>query len=334
MYPKENNMARTFIKDFQPGMTVENEIFHLAEKDLRSSTNGSLYMSLLLSDRTGTVNARLWQATEGLYKSLPQDGFVQVKGRTENYKGVIQFIIDAIRPLDEQTPIHVEDFLPVTDKDIDQMYRRVLEILRSIKNKSLLFLIKQFVEDKPLVERFKKAPAAINMHHAYLGGLLEHTLNVMELAVLLAPRYEEINGDLLITGAFLHDIGKTRELAWDVSLKYTDPGQLLGHLVMGTMMVEEKAAALADIGEPFPTDLLQMLQHMIVSHHGEYEYGAAKLPMTAEALVLHHLDNLDAKMNMVKQQFEEADDGESWTKYVKSLERKFYRAMPNGTTAS
>jgi 3'-5' exoribonuclease len=324
-------MARIFIRDFQPGMTIENEIFHLVEKDLRSSTNGSLYMSLTLSDRTGSVNARLWQATEGLYKSLPQDGFVQVKGRTENYKGIIQFIIDAIRPLDDQTPIQAEDFLPMTDQDIDKMYRRVLDILRGIKDKSLLFLIKQFVEDKTLMEKFKKAPAAINMHHAYLGGLLEHTLNVMELAVLLAPRYDEINCDLLITGAFLHDIGKTRELEWDVSLKYTDQGQLIGHLVMGAMMVEEKAAGvLEDIGEPFPTDLLKMIQHMIISHHGEYEYGAAKLPMTAEALVLHHLDNLDAKMNMVKQHFNEADAGESWTKYVKSLERKFYRATPNG----
>jgi 3'-5' exoribonuclease len=195
----------------------------------------------------------------------------------------------------------------------------------------LLFLIKQFVEDKELMQRFKKAPAAVNMHHACLGGLLEHTLNVMELAVLFAPRYPQVNGDLLVTGAFLHDIGKTRELAWDTSLKYTDPGQLLGHLVMGAMMVEEKAAGvLDDIGEAFPTELLQMLQHMVISHHGEYEFGAAKLPMTAEAIVLHHLDNLDAKMDMIKRQFSETDQNESWTKYIKSLERKFYRAVPNG----
>jgi 3'-5' exoribonuclease len=325
-------MARTFIKDFQPGMTIDNEIFHLVEKDLRSSTNGSLYMPLVLSDRTGSINARMWQTTEGLYKSLPQEGFVQVKGRTENYKGVIQFIVDAIRPVDAKEPINVEDFLPVTDKDIEQMYKRVLDILRSVKDKPLLFLIKQFVEDKELMLQFKKAPAAVNLHHAYLGGLLEHTLNLMELALLFAPRYPQINSDILMTGAFLHDIGKTRELAWDISLKYTDPGQLLGHLVMGAMMVEEKAAgAQRDLGEPFPVETMQMLQHMIISHHGEYEYGAAKLPMTAEALVLHHLDNLDAKMDMVKRQFNETDDKESWTKYVKSLERKFYRPILNGT---
>jgi 3'-5' exoribonuclease len=322
-------MSRTFIKDFQPGMTIENQIFHLKEKDLRSSANGSLYLSLVLADRTGPVNARMWQATESLCKSLPQEGFVRVKGRTENYKGVIQFIVDAIGPLGEEEQINIEDFLPATDKDVDQMYQRVLELLRSIKDKPLLFLIKQFVGDRELMEQFQKAPAAVTMHHACIGGLLDHTLGTMELARLAASRYPQIDTDLLLAGAFLHDIGKTKELAWSTCLKYTNPGQLLGHLVMGAMMVEEKAKqAERDLGEPFPPRLLQVLQHMIISHHGEYEHGAAKLPMTAEALVLHYLDNLDAKMDMIQRHFDGIDADEEWTPYVRSLERRFYKSMP------
>lgn len=322
IYPKENIMARIFIKDLQPGMIIEDQIFHLTAKDLRSSTNGSLYMSLTLADKTGPVNARMWQASEELYKALPQDGFVRVKGRTENYKGLLQFIVDAIRPIDGEE-INVDDFLPTTDKDIDAMYKRVVEILRTLKDKNLLFIIKQFIDDKELMERFRKAPAAITMHHACIGGLLEHTLGTMELALAFAPRYPQLNSDLLLAGAFLHDIGKTRELAWDTSLKYTDPGQFIGHLVMGAMMIEQKALqAQKDLGAPVPAKLIQHLQHMIISHHGAYEFGAAKLPMTAEALILNHLDDIDAKINMIHSQFGSADSETEW-KYIKSMERMF-----------
>lgn len=315
-------MARIFIKDLQPGMIIEDQIFHLTAKDLRSSTNGSLYMSLTLADRTGPVNARMWQASEELYKALPQDGFVRVKGRTENYKGLLQFIVDAIRPIDGEA-INVDDFLPTTDKDIDAMYKRVVEILRTIKDKNLLFLIKQFIDDKELMERFRKAPAAIAMHHACIGGLLEHTLGVMELALALAPRYPQLNNDLVLAGAFLHDIGKTKELAWDTSLKYTDSGQFIGHLVMGAMMIEQKSIQTPkDLGQPVPVKLVQTLQHMIISHHGSHEFGAAKLPMTVEALVLHHLDDIDAKINMIQTQFSNADSETEW-KYIKSMERMF-----------
>ncbi len=323
-------MARMFIKDFQPGMTIENEVFFLAEKDLRSSTNGSLYIHAVLSDRTSQVSSRLWQATEELYKLLPQDGFVRVRGRTENYKGSIQFIIEAIKPIDEGETINIDDFLPCTEKDVEQMFKRTLEILRMIKDKNLLYLIKQFVDDGDLMAKFKKAPAAVNMHHAYLGGLLEHTLNILELVLVVSPRYPQVNLDLMLAGAFLHDIGKTQELAWDTSLKYTDSGQLIGHIVMGAMMVQQKAAAAQrDLGQPMPARLLQILEHMIVSHHGDYEFGSPKLPMTAEAMVLHEIDNLDAKLDMIKRQFDDAEPNSEWTKYVRSLERKFFKTLPN-----
>lgn len=325
-------MARTFIKQLPPGAQIDDEVFYLVEKDLRSSANGSLYIHAVLSDKSGQVPARMWQATQEMYNGLPQEGFIKVKGRTENYKGSMQFIIEAIRPAPPAEKIVIEDFLPCTDKDVEQMFKRMLEILRMIKDKHLLYLIKQFVDDKELMAKFKKAPAAVAMHHACLGGLLEHTLNILELVLAVGPRYPEVNPDLLLVGAFLHDIGKTQELAWDSCLKYTDCGQLIGHLVIGALLVEQKAQKTeADLGQPFPARLLQVLQHIILAHHGDYEFGSPKLPMTAEALALHHLDNLDAKLDMVKRQIADAEPDADWTKYVKSLERKFYKSVVGGS---
>jgi 3'-5' exoribonuclease len=319
-------MARRFIKELQSGMMIDDEIFFLPEKDLRSSTNGSLYLHAVLADKSGAMTARMWQVSQELYDLLPVEGFVRVRGRCECYKGAMQFVIEAIQPTTPGTKIAIEDFIPSTEKDVEQMFQRTLEILRMIKDKHLLYLIKQFVEDKELMAKFKKAPAAVSLHHAYLGGLLEHTLNLLELALLAGPRYPEMNMDVMLAGTFLHDIGKTQEMAWETILKYTDPGQLIGHLVIGAFLVEQKVEkARQDLGGPFPARLLQVLEHMILSHHGEYEYGAAKLPMTAEAMALHHLDNLDAKLDMIKRQVADSDPGTDWTKYVKSLERRFYK---------
>ncbi len=323
-------MARRFIKELQAGAIIDDQIFFLAEKDLRSTTNGALYIHAVLSDKSGCIPARMWQATEELYKLLPAESFVKVRGRTENYKGSMQFIIEGIQPTLPDQKINIEDFLPCTEKDVEQMFKRTLEILRTIKDKSLLYLVKEFVDDKELMAKFKKAPAAVSLHHACLGGLLEHTLNLLELAMLIGPRYPGINMDLMLTGTFLHDIGKTQELAWDVALKYTDSGQLIGHLVIGAMMVEQKARKVQqESGQPFPPQTLQVLQHMILAHHGDYEFGSPKLPMTSEAMALHHLDNLDAKLEMIKREIADSEPDSDWTKYVRSMERKFFKLRPS-----
>jgi len=327
-------MARRFIRELQSGTIIDDQVFFLAEKDLRSTTTGSLYMHAVLSDKTGSVPARMWQATEELYRLLPSESFVRVKGRAENYKGSMQFIIEGIQPMLPNQPINIEDFIACTDKDVEQMFKRTLEILRTIKDKHLLYLIKEFVEDKDLMDKFKKAPAAISMHHACLGGLLEHTLNLMEMAVLIGPRYPGLNMDMMLAGTFLHDIGKTQELGWDTCLKYTDCGQLIGHLVIGAMMVEQRAKKVQqEMGQAFPVTTLQILQHMILAHHGDYEFGSPKLPMTAEAMALHHLDNLDAKLEMIKKEIADAEPDSDWTKYVRSMERKFYKPR-NGNGGS
>ena len=321
-------MARRFISELSPGEFIEDEIYCLAQKDLRSTTNGSLYIHAVLSDKTGQIPARMWQASEDLYKELEQQGFVRVRGRTENYKGSLQFIIEGIRPVSSDE-VNVEDFLPHTERDIEEMFERMLEILRKIKNRNLLFLLKEFLDDKELMEKFKRAPAAVNMHHSYLGGLLEHTLNLLELALFVGTRYSQINPDLLLAGVFLHDIGKTQELEYEIAFKYSDEGQLVGHLVIGAIMVEKKARLVQEkTGQEFPRELIQMLQHIILSHHGEHEFGSPVLPKTAEAVALHYLDNLDAKVEQIRAQVEksqQSDPESNWTGYIKSLERPLFK---------
>jgi 3'-5' exoribonuclease len=322
-------MARAYIKSLSAGQFVDGEVYLLAQKDLRSTTQKSLYIHAVLADRTGQILARIWQASQELYDLLPQDGFVRVRGRTESYKGALQFIVEGIDPVPIEQ-VDLEEFLAKTEQDIDQMYKRLLDVLRGIKDQHLLYLVKQFVSDEPLMKRFKSAPAAIQMHHACIGGLLEHTLNVLELVLLIVPRYSQINPDLMLAGAFLHDIGKTRELTWDSVFKYTEEGQLVGHLLIGSMLVEEKAKAVAaELGRPFPLRLLQVIQHMILSHHGDYAFGSPKLPMTTEAISLHYLDNLDAKLDMARRQIAESDSTDpdaDWTGYIKGLDRKLFKA--------
>jgi 3'-5' exoribonuclease len=187
--------------------------------------------------------------------------------------------------------------------------------------------MKQFVCDEPLMAKFRKAPAATQMHHAFIGGLLEHTRNVMELALLVIPRYPDVSLDLVLAGVFLHDIGKTDELVFQTSFKYSDRGQLIGHIVQCTIWIEEKIKAVeAETGEPFPVEIKNALQHIVLAHHGTYEFGSPKLPATPEAIAIHHLDNLDAKLNMYLGKIKNDPDQESdWTDYVRGLDTKIYK---------
>ena len=245
-------MARRFIKDLSPGERVEDEVFLIRSKDLRTTTQGGLYIHAILVDRTGQVPARMWQATEAAYQSMPQGGFMRFKGRTENYKGNLQFIIDGMRPA-EAGSFEVSDFLPTTTKNIDQMWSRVVEILSEIKHADLKALVDEFLADEELMELFRRAPAAAVMHHAYIGGLLEHTLNVLELGRRVMPLYPKLSMDLVLTGLFLHDIGKAKELTYETSIGYSDEGQLLGHITQAVMWIDRKAeAAAARMHRPSP----------------------------------------------------------------------------------
>ncbi|HEY3242462.1 MAG TPA: HD domain-containing protein [Phycisphaerae bacterium] len=319
-------MPRRYVREFQAGERVEDQVFLISSKDLRQTSNGALYIHVVLADRTGQILGRVWQATEAMYGTMPEGGFLRIKGRTESYKGNLQLIVEAIRPVDAAT-VDLADFLPRTEHDVEAMWERVKNILREIKDPAIRALIKQFVLDEKLSECFKNAPAATQMHHAYIGGLLEHTLGLLELAKLVVPHYPKLSMDLMLAGLFLHDIGKTAELCFDTSFKYTDQGQLVGHVVQAAIWIDQKAELAAkELGQPFPHEIKWSLQHIVLSHHGTYEFGSPRLPATPEAIAIHHLDNLDAKLHMYFREIaNDPDAASSWTQYQRSLETKIYK---------
>jgi len=319
------NPQRRFINELMPGETLD-QVFLVREKDLRTTKNGDLFVMCTLADRTGQLPSRMWKASEAIYNAIPVDGFLHVKGRTEEYRGAMQFIIDACRPFPPEK-VDLADFLAVTEHDVEAMWGELVEILRGVKDQHLRLLIKKFVEDKDFVAGFKRSPAAMQMHHAFIGGLLEHTLNMARAAAALLPLYPRLNADLALTGVFMHDMGKMAELSAGASISYTDRGQLVGHITIAAIWIAEKARAVAEeTGEPFPPHVVDVLQHIILSHHGVYEYGSPKLPAVPEAFFIHYLDNLDAKMWMTVHAIDGDPDAQSsFTAYNRTLETRLYK---------
>lgn len=319
--------ARRRIADLQPGERVEEEIFRVAQKDLRTTANGGLYIHAVLADKTGEVLARMWSANQTIYDSMPEGGFIYVRGRVENYKGQRQFIIDGVRAVEEGV-VDPADFLPATKYDVKKMWERAKEILRTIKHPDLLALLAKFVKDEQFAANFMRAPAARQNHHAYIGGLLEHTLGLLELALVVTPRYPQVSQDLVLAGLFLHDAGKTAELAYDTNFEYTDEGQLMGHIVQVVIWLHLRAREWeTETKKTFPREILNALTHIILAHHGKYEFGSPKLPAMPEAVLVHYLDDMDAKMNIMLHTIEaDTDASKKWTEFIRTLETKVYKA--------
>lgn len=318
--------ARRAITDLQAGDHVDGEIYRIAQKDLRTTTNGSLYIHAVLADSTGQMLARMWQATQEIYDSIPEGGLLRLRGRVESYKGNRQFIIDGVQAI---TPGSVDPaaFLPATSEDVQALWTTVKDLLRTIENRDLLALIGKFVNDETFATRFRQAPAAVQMHHAYLGGLLEHTRNLLRLADALCPLYPKISRDLVLASIFLHDAGKVAELAYENNLEYTNEGQLVGHITLCVLWVHERCRELErETGQPFPHDIEMALKHIILAHHGKYEFGSPRLPAIPEAFVVHYLDNLDAKLAMMFEAIEtDPDEASDWTAYVRSIETRVFK---------
>jgi 3'-5' exoribonuclease len=303
-----------------------SQVFLAADKQLRPNRNGNLYLQLQLSDRSGAIAARLWNASENDYRAFENGDYVKVEGNTQLFQGNMQLIASAIR---RARPDEVDevDFLVLRSDEIDRMAMRLTEILRTIKSPELRNLAECFLMDADFMAKFAAAPAGMKNHHAYQGGLLEHVVGLMELVLAVAPRYPRLDQDKLLVGAFLHDAAKVDELSYDREIAYTDQGQLLGHMVLAMTMIDDKVRDAERLsGEPFPKQLAIEIKHMVISHHGEYEYGSPKLPMTLEAVALHHLDNLDAKMASFTQLMVDCPNIESnWTQYHANLGRKLYK---------
>jgi 3'-5' exoribonuclease len=318
-------MTRRYVNQLVNGDSVD-EAFLVADKQLRANRQGNLYLHLELRDKTGTVGARLWNATENLARTFEPGDFLHVRGKTQVFQGSLQVILSHLEVVDP-TQIEPEEFLPQSAQSVPKLMARLREVLKAMHNPHLRALIECFLMDDEFVARFTTAPAGIKNHHAYQGGLLEHVVALLNVADRISDLYPEIDRDLLLTGIFLHDIGKVEELTYDRAFAYSDSGQLVGHLVIGVEMVADKAKECTKLmGEPFPAELLLRLKHMIVSHHGSYEFGSPKLPMTLEAIALHYLDNLDAKIHTFSREIrDDPSRDSSWTPFQQSLGRRLYK---------
>jgi len=300
---------------------VENQtitsLFVVALKQVKSKKSGELYLSLVLADRSGQVQANMWDNVAEAISGFEQDDFVKVKGVIHKYNGRWQLTVHKMRKLGE-SEIDYADYLPKTSKDIEQLWWTLCGFVESFQNPWLKSLIKEFIADDALVAAYKTAPAAKTLHHAFVGGLLDHVVSLFTVCDLAARNYPQVNRDLLLSGVFLHDIGKLHELTYQRSIAYTTKGQLLGHMIIELEMLHEKIARVPG----FPEELKVLLEHLIISHHGEYEFGSPKLPMFPEALMLHYMDDLDSKMESMRAQFErEAEFDSPWTSYNPSLAR-------------
>lgn len=314
---------KTFVDEIKENDVVDS-IFLVKEKTSALTRTGSRYLKLRLMDRSGEMEGRIWNSVETWEGSFLKDEFVRIQGKAVSYQDHLQLNINQIERVEEKE-VHVEDFFPTTRKDVDEMFQALKGISQGVSQPHLNRLLSLFWEDEPFVERFKRAPASKQIHHACLGGLLEHTLSVTELVLKVAPHYEGLNLDLLITGTILHDLGKVEELSFRRSFDYTDRGKLLGHIVLGVERVEEKIRQVSG----FPEDLATLLKHLLLSHHGQYLYGSPKKPMTLEAVMLHYLDDMDAKMNGIQTFLGDGQNSLSgWSAYHPIFEQSYYRYVP------
>jgi 3'-5' exoribonuclease len=308
-----------FVKDLAADQVITG-FFLVHEKEVRNTNTGKPYLRLELGDRSGTIEARMWERFELLAKDVNRDDFIKIQGRVEIYRNRPQLSLQQFR-LAKPAEIDLADFLAHTSLDVDEMYGQMLVHAEEMKNPWLKRLVLKIFADPQIAERFKRAPAAKVMHHAYLGGLLEHVVGLCDLAKLVALHYPELDVDLLLTAAMLHDVGKLDELCYERSVGYTVEGQLLGHIVME---LETVAKAMESI-EGFPAKLKVVVEHMLISHHGQYEFGSPKLPMIREALVFHYLDDMDSKVAAVRSAMSIDSGEEAWSAYSGALGRKFLR---------
>lgn len=325
--------ARRLIADLRPNERFSG-VFAIANAQLGQTRGGKPYLRCLLKDRTGEAPGRMWTIADELFARLPTDGFVWCEGETQPYQGELQLIIQAIDTV-EPTPAQLRELLPCSTRSGEEMFAELSAILGTLRHPAAKALANAYLSDEMLVAQLKEAPAAKALHHAFLGGLVEHKLQLLNLADKMLPLYPKLNRDIVLLGLFLHDLGKTRELAWDRGFTYTDRGELIGHVVEGAIMLHDKAQqAMQQSGVRMPPNFVTVLQHIVISHHGVPEFGAAKIPATPEAIFVSLLDNLDAKTHMAlaaaRPDRARHDLGGNFTEKQWALDTKLFRPDPLG----
>lgn len=312
---------KQFISDFQDKTAVQTA-FLVKEKNKQTGKNGKTYLSIKLTDKSGEIDARIWDNIEEFDGRFDVDDFVQVKGAVQSFQGRQQLVVATIDVLNS-FDVKIQDFLPTAERPAEDMFRELMDILSGIKNPFIKQLVQNTLNDSAIKPLFLVAPAAKTIHHAYLSGLLEHTLSICGVMKFLGGHYKGIDTDLLLFGAVYHDIGKVWELSFETSLGYTDVGRLVGHIPLGSELVEKKASEIPN----FPFDLKNKLKHIVLSHHGKMEYGSPKLPSFLEAVVVGMIDDLDSKINQI-QKFVDSEkraspEGTRWSRFSKDFQRYF-----------
>jgi 3'-5' exoribonuclease len=315
---------RVYVKDLVAGQEIEG-IYLVGEVTLRAAKNGSKYIQATLGDKTGTVPARHWDANEGDFNNYRTTNYVTIRGRVETYKNAMQLIVFSAQTVAAEG-INTADYLPISTRPLDEMEAEFNALLETFTDPDYKSLLKEIFADKQIRELYMKGPAASAVHHAWIGGLIEHVLSACKTAQAIAEQRPFLNRDLLLAGVILHDIGKIEEIDSGPGFGYTDTGRLCGHIVLGTLLVERFILKLKD----FPRAKRDVLLHMILSHHGELEYGSPVKPCTAEAVALHHLECLDAKVQGIQTIIEReragGNDG-AWSDFARVVDGRIYKGQ-------
>jgi 3'-5' exoribonuclease len=315
-------LRKVFVGDIKDRDQVTS-VFLVKEKTMAMAKNGKPYMTLHLMDKTGEIEGRVWDNVDSISARFEKNDFISVQSKASVYLGKMQLIVSELSKVPENE-ICLADFLPESDRNSEEMVAELDTLVSSLADENLFKLLRAFFEDPVFMSLYIIAPAAKGMHHVYLGGLLEHSLAVAKLVDCIVPLYPGLNRDLLIAGALLHDVGKVREMTYLRSFDYTDEGKLLGHITIGTEMIQEKISSIPG----FPLDLSMLLKHMILSHHGQYEFGSPKRPKTIEATILNYLDDLDSKINGIRTHIRKEPVNHSrWTAYHRLYDRYFYKEV-------
>ncbi len=309
-------MKSPYVNELKPDQIITGS-FLVSSKEVRQSKKGDAYLSLQLSDRTGELDARMFDKVAEVVETFERDDFVKVKGLIQVYHNRPQLTLHTIHRLDGRE-VDFSDYFPASARDPEEMWSELRGFAAGIGNPHLHKLVAALLDDDEIARRYRRAPAAKQIHHAYLGGLVEHVLSLCHLARMAAGHYPMIDGDLLLTGVILHDLGKIHELSYERGFSYSDEGQLLGHMLIGVRLVEEKLRGIPD----FPPRLRSLVEHMIISHHGQLEFGSPKTPVFPEAMLLHYLDDLDSKMECMRHLIEgDRQVAGNFTSYSPALER-------------
>ncbi len=324
-------MKQVYVRDIRERDWVE-DVFLVRDRTSAMARNGKPYMTLKLMDRTGELEGRIWDRVEDFENRFARDDFVRVRGRASLYLGRMQLVVQDIERIDEKE-VDFADFLPVAAESAGQLASRLRQVVATIRQPHLRALLDGLLADDDFARAYCRAPAAKSMHHVYLGGLAEHSLSIAGLVDLVCSHYDFLNRDLLLAGALLHDVGKIFELRYSRSFEYTDEGKLLGHIIMGVELIDEHIRRI----DGFPRELAMQLKHLLLSHHGQYEFGSPKRPKTLEAVALNFLDDLDSKLNGIRSHMEkEAEKEGDWTSYHRLYDRYFFKGATaaSGTEAS